>query len=211
MQRDDLHRHLRILAITNRLITRGSPEEVTDSLIVGGVTAIMLREKDLTPAELFRLGVRLRDVCRARGVPLLVNNSLEVAMALDADGVHFGRDSIPPGRARQIAPPQMICGFSAHDESELHRAHEWGMDYCTLSPVFFPTSKEMSSPTLGIEGLARIAAQSPIPVVALGGIALDNARACLDAGAVGIAAIGTLYGAEDPCAAAAAFRHAIDT
>ncbi|MDK2972825.1 MAG: thiamine-phosphate pyrophosphorylase [Candidatus Sumerlaeota bacterium] len=209
MTAPELASRLRLVAITNRLITRGNFEDITRKLIDGGVTAVMLRERDLSPANLYQQAVRLAPLCREAGITFLLHNSLEVALAAGADGVHLGHGSIPPARVRALAPPPFIVGYSAHSEMEIERATQWGMDYCTLSPVFYPTSKEISNPMLGLEGFARIAAQTPMPLVALGGIAPSNARACIEAGAVGVAAIGTLYGAEDPRGAAAALIQAI--
>lgn len=200
---------LRLIAITNRLITRGDVVEVTRALAEGGVTAVMLRERDLSPADLYQQAMQLAPVCRDAGITFLLHNSLEVALAARADGVHLGHGSIPPARVRELAPPPFLVGFSAHNEVEVGRAVAWGMDYCTLSPVYYPTSKEISNPMLGVEGFARIAAQATMPLVALGGITAENAAACVQAGAVGIAAIGTLYGAENPRAAASALAGAI--
>lgn len=209
MNREELAERLRVLAITNRQIVNAQPAEVVRKLLAGGATAVMLREHDLDPRALYDVALAVGEACRERGALFLVNGSVEVALAAGADGAHLNRQSIPLPKARSLAPSPFVLGYSAHNAAELSKAEEAGADYCTLSPVFFPTSKEMSYPTLGLEGLERLVRGTSLPIVALGGITVDNAHGCLTAGAVGIAAIGTLYGANDPVAAASAFRRAI--
>lgn len=199
---------LRLVAITNRSICRGNLEDAAAELLEGGATAIMLREKDMAPRDLLAAARRLRDVCASRGALFLVNHSVEVALACGADGAHVGSSSIPPEAARRIAPRPFLLGFSAHDEDEVRRAAGAGCDYATISPVFQPTSKEYSSPPIGLEGLRLCVRSSRIPLVALGGIVPANAGDCVASGAAGVAAIGALFGAESRFHAARAFAQA---
>lgn len=200
-----LRSRLRVLAITNRHLCPGGLVEATRELIEGGVTAVMLREKDLPPRELYDLAVQLVPLCRRHGVLLTVNNSVEVALAAGADGAHLGGSAIPFEKARALAPAPFLLGYSAHEEADIVRAAAAGIDYCSISPIYYPTSKEFSTPPIGLEGLERCSKVSALPLVALGGITAQNAHECLEAGAAGVAAIGTLYGAPDRRAAAAEF------
>jgi len=190
---------LRIMAITNRLLCSHPLEEAAEELLAGGVTAIMLREKDLSPRDLFSLAIRLRRVCTEQGALFLVNHALDVAIAAGADGAHLGAASIPPAAARAMAPSPFVLGYSAHDADELRLAQSAGFDYATISPVFQPTSKEYTAPPLGLEGLRRAAAAAStnLPLVALGGITPGNAPDCLAAGAIGVAAIGAFFGSAE--------------
>ena len=204
-----LKERLRLVAITHRALCQGSMEETIEHLAAGGATALMLREKDLSPRELYDLAAPLRRITLQHGLLFLVNNSIEVALAVGAEGAHLGELSLPPARARAIAGTPFILGFSAHTELEVNRAAEAGMDYCTISPIFQPNSKEMSAPTLGIEGLRRVAQRTTMPLVALGGIEPHTARDCIEAGAVGVAAIGSLFASQDPTNAARRFAEAL--
>lgn len=210
MTREELLPRLRLVAVTNRLLVSRSLEDCARELAAGGTTAIMLREKDLTVRGLYEIARMLRPVCAQCGVLFLVNSSIETALAVEADGAHLGEQSLPPEAARRIAPPGFVLGFSAHNAGEVARAAEAGMDYVTASPVFTPTSKEMRSPPLGLAGLRRLAEASPVPVVALGGVTPANAADCLAAGAVGVAAIGSLFGSTSPRRAAEDFRRGLE-
>ncbi len=198
-------KRLRLTAITNRHLC-ADLLQTTAALIEGGVTAIMLREKDLSPRDLLSLALPLRELCRTRGALFLVNGSVEVAIAADADGVHLGGEALPLKEARKVGGPNLIYGVSIHQRSELKPAVEDGADYACISPIYPPNSKKSAAPPLGLEQLAEITAESPIPLLALGGITPDRAEACLEAGAAGIAAVGALYGASDPKAAASSFK-----
>ncbi len=200
---------LRLVAITNRHLCRGPLEDSVAQVIEGGATTVMLREKDLSPRDLYHLALRIRPVCESRDALFIVNHSLEVALAAGANGAHLGVASIPPPVARGMAPSPFLLGFSAHDLDELNAVESAGFDYCTMSPVFYPTSKEFTSPPLGIEGLARMTAATELPVVALGGITTENAGVCIENGAAGVSAIGTLFGSESPYHAARQMARAV--
>ncbi|MCB2155838.1 thiamine phosphate synthase [bacterium] len=199
---------LRLVAITNRLLRQDDPATIAAELVAGGATAILLREKDLPPRELYELACRVRDVCRPAGALFLVSQSLEVALAAGADGVHLGWQSVPLERAKSIAPPPFLIGVSAHNKDDLAAAESGDADYAFVSPIHPPRSKESRLPPLGFEGLARLAKGTSLPVVALGGLRACDTVECLQAGCVGIAAIGSLYGAATPRKAAAEFLQA---
>lgn len=201
---------LRLVAITQRALVRGSLVDAARAAIAGGATAIMLREKDMTPRALFELATSLRSVTRDGGALLIVNRSVEVALAVGADGVHLGGDALDSATARRLVGDGMLVGCSAHRGDDLSAMARAGVDYATFAPVFSPISKPGVDEPVGIDGLAKACLRAPLPVVALGGITAATARACMDVGAAGVATIGGLIAADDPHAAAAAFRRAMD-
>lgn len=168
---------------------------------------LMLREKDLTPRALFELALPLRALCSARQALFLVNGSLEVALAVAADGVHLGYDALPIRQARKLISHQMILGVSAHSSQELEWAVQEGADYATLSPLFVPNSKSDLRSPLGLAAFSRLTAATDLPILALGGVEPARLAACLQAGAVGVAAIGSFF-TTDPFQAASCMRRA---
>lgn len=201
---------LAVVAITDR---RFAPDPAKyldrcEALLAGGVTALLLREKSLDARELYNLATRLLPLARRHRALFIVNGRIDVALACGADGAQLGHDALPIGPARRIVPPAFLLGASCHTAQELAAAELAGADFALLSPVFEPTSKAASQPPLGLDGFRDLVQPCPIPVVALGGITSETARACRDAGAAGVAAIGALFGAEDPSSAGRAFRAA---
>jgi thiamine-phosphate pyrophosphorylase len=157
-----------------------------EELLAAGLASIQLRGKGRSAEELIRTGTRLREATHRAGACFVVNQSVEAALALRADGLHLPADSPPPGEIRPLLPAGMALGMSCHCEAELARAQ--GADWILLSPVFATKSKPGASP-LGTAELERLAALAPAPVVALGGVTASTAAACFAAGAAGVAAI----------------------
>ncbi|MDX2177369.1 MAG: thiamine phosphate synthase, partial [Candidatus Sumerlaeia bacterium] len=188
----------RLVGITDRRLADGAADLVRrcEALCEGGADAILLREKDLPAGELLALARALREATAAHGALLLVADRLDAALAAGADGCHLGRASLPLEAARALVPPGFILGASCHSAEELEEAARSGADYAFLSPVFAPNSKAGGEP-LGLERFAALAAECPLPVLALGGLDAERARACRAAGADGVAAIGALFGAAD--------------
>lgn len=155
-----------------------------------GIEWVQIREKDLDGRALAMLV--LEALRRAPGVKILVNSRADVALACGAAGLHLPADSPPPRAFRPICPPGFLIGVSCHTMEELIRAESEGADYALFSPVFRPLSKEDSRPPHGLEGLRRACAAVRIPVLALGGVTVENARLCVEAGAAGVAGI-TLF------------------
>ncbi|HXE74419.1 MAG TPA: thiamine phosphate synthase [Candidatus Xenobia bacterium] len=159
--------------------------------IAAGVDLIQIREKDW-PARVLAAVVEAA-VGSARNSPtrILVNDRLDVALAAGAHGVHLPAKGLPVAEVRR-AYPALLIGASCHNLDELHRAEEGGADFAVFGPVFQPLSKESATAPLGVEKLAEAARAVPMPVLALGGVTLENAGECLRAGAAGVAAI-TLF------------------
>lgn len=181
-----------------------------DAALRGGVEAVQLREKDLDGGALLRLAAEILPVCRRHGAPLLINDRIDVALSVDADGVHLPADSFPVAEARRLLGNMRLIGVSTHSAAEVAAAHAAGADYAVIGPVFATPSKAEFGPPLGLEEL-RAAAAVPIPVFAIGGITPPRIGAVRAAGASGIAVISAVLAAADPAAAAAELHSALAT
>lgn len=168
---------------------------------------VQLREKDLPARELFALGREVLAACRARGVPLLVNDRVDVARALGADGVHLGGESLPASAVRRLWPEALV-GVSCHSPEELGAGAE-GADFATWGPVFPTPSKARYGAPVGTSRLAEARALG-LPLLALGGIEAANAAGLAAAGFAGIACIRAVFSAQDPGVAARALLDAFD-
>lgn len=169
----------------------------------GGVRAVQLREKDLPGRELFRLASLLRRLTREYGAMLLINDRVDVAVAVGADGVHLGVLSLPPGEARRLLGPSAVIGCSTHNAEELLDAETGGADFVTFGPVYPTPSKAAYGPPVGIPALAAACRAARIPVFALGGVGPGNVEETLRTGCFGVATISGIVAAPDPRAAAA--------
>lgn len=167
------------------LITDGSGR--CDPTLAGvDVDFIQVREPGLTVRELCD---RVRGLVRSGGPRIIVNDRADVAIACDAAGVHLRDSSVSPEIIRRIAPPGFVITVAGHDADGVVRAADEGADYAVLAPVFAPLSKPLSGVPLGLETLRDIVSRSKIPVIALGGITVENASLCMKAGAAGVAGI----------------------
>ena len=172
----------------------------------GGATCIQLRLKDVPARDLV---VVARELVRAVGVPVIVNDRADVAIAAGAAGVHLGAEDVPPSAIRKIAPEGFIIGASVGDDGEV--AGSAGADYAGIGPFFASGSKEDAGAPIGANGFARLARAVGIPAVAIGGVTAENAALPMAAGAVGVASIAGVFGSADPAGAARRLRSAIET
>ena len=170
----------------------------------GGATSVQLRLKDVAARDL--VGVA-RELIRSVGVPVLVNDRADVAIAAGAAGVHLGADDMPVSAARAIAPTGFIIGASVGNDGEV--AHSVGADYAGVGHVFATGSKNDAGNPIGLAEFARLSALIGIPTVAIGGITPSNAHSAIMAGASGIAVISAVFGSTDPLAAARELASAI--
>ena len=193
---------------------RGLPESVA-AAVRAGVDWVQVRERDLGGAALIELAEALSAAARRaaaesrREVRIVVNRRADVALAVAADGVHLGFDAMAPATARQLLGQEALVGVSTHSPAEFRAAQSAGVSYVHLAPIFAPLSKASSRAPCGLAGLAAIAA-GHVPVLAQGGIDASNASQALAAGASGVAVTGAILMADDPGAAAAALRQALD-
>lgn len=164
----------------------------------GGIRAVQLREKDLPARELCRLAGHMRELTARYGARLLVNDRLDVALAVGADGVHLGGSSIPASVARGLLGDRALIGCSTHGVRELREAEREGADFVTFGPVYATPSKAPYGPPVGLPALAEACRATSIPVFALGGVKRENAEEVIEAGAFGIALISEVVAAADP-------------
>ncbi len=177
-----------------------------EAALQGGVRAIQLREKDLPAGELLPLARRLRDLTQLHGARLLINDRVDVALAVGADGVHLGGHSLPADVVRQLAGPDLLIGISTHSSAEIRLAADRGADFVTFGPVYATPSKAAFGRPQGLQALEDACRASSLPVFALGGITPERAAEVLQAGAAGIALIGAILADADPRSAAIAFH-----
>ncbi|MBW3572538.1 MAG: thiamine phosphate synthase [Gemmatimonadetes bacterium] len=174
---------------------------VARAALRGGAPALQLRMKDASARETTELARILVAETRAAGALLFVNDRVDVALAVGADGAHVGQDDLPVAAARRIAPPGFLLGVSAETPELARAAEAEGADYVGVGPVYVTGSKADAGDAVGTERVARVAAAVRIPVVGIGGITIGNAAAVLHAGAAGVAVIGAVMRADDPHAA----------
>jgi len=173
-----------------RSVTGEDAPRIVEKAVQHGATIIQLRGKDISTRELFRTAVCIRDICRNHHVPFIINDRVDIALASGADGVHVGKSDLPLEKVRELLPNGII-GCSIDDESDIRYAEQNGADYVSAGPVFATSTKEDTSPTLGLEGVRKLVSQSTLPCVAIGGITPQNAR---DVAATGVDGICTITG-----------------
>ena len=183
--------------------------EVVRSAVAGGVTAVQLRDHEASARELCRLGSALLEVLDGTGVPLLVNDRLDVALAIGAAGVHVGQSDLPVDAARRLAGPDFLVGLSVStvaETVEVEALPAGTVDYLGVGPVFPTATKPAARAALGPEETARVRRSTGLPCVAIGGIDADNAAGVRATGVAGIAVVSAICAAADPAAAAKALR-----
>lgn len=211
MSRKDVARRLRLIVITDRGLAE--PNElvaVVRSVLEAGAPCVQLRNKGETPRELLAVGRELRSMTREAGALLVVNDRLDVALTLEADGVHLGPDDLPVSAVRAASPGDFLVGRSADDPDVARRAAEDGADYIGCGTVYPTTTKPDAGSTVGLEGLRRVVEAVYVPVVGIGGITVQHAADVATTGAAGIAVVGAVMGAADPAAAVRALLEPFD-
>ncbi len=176
----------------------------------GARVGVQLREKDLDGGPLFALAREVRALTREHGARLLVNDRLDVALAVEADGVHLPARGLPPGAARTLLAATGLIGVSTHSAAEAAAARGRGADFVVLGPVYDPASKPSAGPPLGVAALGGAAGEASLPVLALGGLTPARVPDVVRAGAHGVACIGAVMSARDPGAAVDRFLDALD-
>ena len=183
-------------------------EEVLGACIAGGCRLVQLREKSWPSGRLLPLARRLRERCRTAGVTFIVNDRIDLALALEADGVHLGQDDLPASVARPLLAPGMVLGISTHGLEQARAARQAGADYIAVGAMYATATKadhELVGPAL----MRRVRAEVSAPLVGIGGITPDNAADVIRAGADGVAVISAVCAASDPVAVVRRFRAAI--
>lgn len=165
--------------------------------IAGGVTVVQLREKDLPAREFYELALKIKQIIPP-GIPLIIDDRLDIALAAGADGLHLGQADLPAAIARQYLGPEAIIGLSAENLDQLKEASRLPVDYLAISPVFSTPTKTDTGPAWGLNGLETARQLTPLPLVGIGGINEANAAAVIKAGADGVAVVSAICSALEP-------------
>lgn len=188
--------------VTSQALSAGrSTVEIVRAALAGGVRLIQLREKDMPLREYVALAAQVRALTAGAGALLIINDRVDVALAVGADGVHLGQDDFPVPLARRLGP-DLVIGASTHTVEEAERAEAEGASYVNIGPLFPTGTKQWPGEFLGIEGLRRIAARVHVPYTVMGGIKREHIPALREAGARIIALVTAVTAAPDPEAAA---------
>ena len=179
--------------ITDVGIAGVSHADQVSLLADGGATFVQLREKNLSPLEFYREAEAALAVARQRGVTLIINDRVDIALALGANGVHLGQDDLPPEAARKLLGADAIIGYSTHNVSQAIAAAALPVDYIAIGPIFQTSTKANPDPVIGLDGLRAVRrAIGDTLLVGIGGITKENARSVIDAGADSVAVISAL-------------------
>jgi len=185
--------------------------ETVNELLEAGIKMIQLREKDLSAAELYPLAKQIRAMTHKYNSLLIINDRIDLALAVHADGVHLGNHSLPIKISRKILGSKFLIGVSTHSATEVEFASQQGADFVTYGPVYFTPSKEAYGKPVGVQSLQNICRNASIPIYALGGVKENNAKEILNTGAHGIAIISALISAPSPTRAYQTLSKHIDS
>jgi thiamine-phosphate pyrophosphorylase len=199
-----------VYLVTDRGLARGRPlEQVVEAAVRGGVTAVQLREKEATTREYVALARRLLEVLRPVGVPLLIDDRVDVALAAGADGVHVGQSDMRYEDARRLLGPGALIGLTVEDDGQAREADSLDADYLGVSPIFATPTKTDTGPPWGLDGLRRLRSASSHRLIAIGGVHPGNATEVVRAGADGVAVVSAICAADDPEQAARSLLRAV--
>lgn len=201
---------LTLMLVTDAaMMARRGVVETSLAAVAGGVTVVQLRDKTASDESLTALARALRESLAPLGVPLIVNDRVNVAIAAEAEGLHIGQEDGSPAEARARIGTEMILGLSVTGPADVATVDPAVVDYVGLGPVIASATKADAAPPLGLDGTRAIGATLGLPWVAIGGIDVGNAAAIIATGASGLAVVSAIAAADDPRAAAAGLRAAI--
>ncbi len=202
--------HFRLLLVTDRHLVRGrSLSTVLSQAIMAGVPALQLRERDLPTGELLSLAQEIHLLTAPRAVPLILNDRVDLVLALNLDGVHLRANSLPVSVVRRLIGPNRLIGISTHSVEDVQRANHDGADYIIFGPIFDTPSKRSFGAPLGLDVLADVCRNSMVPIFTIGGITRERVRDVRRAGAHGVAVIGALLTRADISGAVREFSTAL--
>jgi len=188
----------KIYPITDSRIAKLTHAEQVQRLIEGGAEIIQLRDKQASPKDFYESAREALIIARKRNVKIIINDRVDIALALKTDGVHLGQDDLPPERARVILGNRAIIGFSTHNLEQAVNAINFSIDYLAIGPVYATRTKENPEKIIGLEGVNEVRkALGDFPLVAIGGITSENFREVLEAGANSVAIISGLLSDAD--------------
>jgi thiamine-phosphate pyrophosphorylase len=194
------NRHYALMYVTDDRITDDQRFlEVLEAALKGGVTIVQLREKTLDTKPFYERAVQAKALCDRYGVPFIINDRIDIALAVDADGVHLGQKDMPVTVARQLVGKDKIIGWSVSNAAQALEANGLEVDYIGLSPIFGTATKTSDlDPPLGIEGLRELKQISQKRIVSIGGIHRGNAKSVIQNGSAGIAVVSAISQADAP-------------
>jgi len=189
--------------VTDRGLARGrSTLEIVSAAVKGGATVVQLREKNCSTREFIEQAMHIKDFLKTHSVPLVINDRVDVAQAVKADGVHLGQTDMPLEMAKGILGDTMIIGISTESVQDGIEAEKGGADYLGVSPIYATPTKTDTAPPLGLEGLREIRKAVNLPLVGIGGLSRNNAAEVVRSGADGVAVVSAIVAADDPETAA---------
>jgi thiamine-phosphate pyrophosphorylase len=198
-----------VYVILDRSAARGRDlGDILEGAIAGGCRMVQLREKEWVSGALLPLAERLRERCRQTGVTFVVNDRVDLALAVDADGVHLGQDDLPPRAARPLLRRGMLLGLSTHNVAQARAARDSGADYVAVGSMF-PTGTKPDFQLVGPALIRKLRAEIRVPLIGIGGITRHNAAEVIEAGADGVAVISAVCSAPDPLAATRELREVV--
>lgn len=202
---------LSLYLVTDSSFLRGRKlVDVVEEAVKGGVTLVQLREKTCSSLDFYVLAKSLKQMLDVYGVPLIINDRLDIALAVDAAGLHIGQTDLPYDVARKLLGKGKIIGLSVESEADALEANKLDVDYIGISPVFATPTKTDTAPALGLGGAKIINQLSNHPSVGIGGIHLDNVAHVIDMGCEGVSIVSAIMGADSPSKAASEFSKIIN-
>lgn len=184
--------------ITDRSFLRGRElKKVVEEAILGGVTLVQVREKNISTREFYNVALEVKEVTKHYKVPIIINDRIDIAQAIDAEGVHLGQSDMHIKIARKILGEEKIIGISAGNVKEAIEAERDGADYLGIGAVFYTGTKKDIETPIGIEGLKEVCNSVKIPSVAIGGVNETNFKEVLSTGVNGISVISAILGKDD--------------
>lgn len=206
MKREDL----RLYLVTDRSFLHGrSLIDVIMQAVAGGVTMVQLREKDADTRSFIELSIEIKQRLQPTNVPLIINDRIDIALAINADGVHIGQSDMPYSIARRLLGCNKIIGLSVENMNDVIEANKLDVDYIGISPVFSTATKKDTALPFGLSGLHEAVRTSVHPTVAIGGINIHTMQEVLDCGTDGIAVVSAIMGADNPEQSARELREII--
>jgi len=197
--------------VTDRGLSRGRRTlDIVKAAVKGGVTCVQLREKACGTREFIDQALSIKDFLKSRQIPLIINDRLDVAQAVGADGVHLGQSDMPFSMAKKIAREDMVIGISAESLADAVHAEKEGADYIGVSPIYKTPTKTDTAPPLGLSGLSEIRKAVNIPLVGIGGLNAANCGQVIENGADGVAVVSAIVAADDPELSARHLKQIID-
>jgi thiamine-phosphate pyrophosphorylase len=194
--------------IDGGLISPGRLEEALEQTLLGDADAIQLRAKQFSKRRYYETAVAILPYVRRMRIPFFVNDHLDIALAIRADGIHLGQDDLPCGAARRLTPKGMLVGVSTHSVEQAAKAVADGADYVAIGPVFLTSTKQNPEPLVGLRAVMEVKSRvGDVPVIAIGGINKGNVSEVIRSGADGVAVASAVTLADDPAAAAKELKH----